>query len=82
MDNLGFVALTVEDATEFFERCIHKGAITKEERMAVLLELMKEKRVLLAGTLDEKTSETVGKIMSKTKGKAVIGFKKPCPKQP
>ena len=76
MDNLGFVALTAEDAAEFFERCIHKEAITKEERMAVLLELCKEKRALMAGQFDEKTSKAIGKFMEDTKHKGVIGFKK------
>ena len=73
---IGFVAMTAVDACEFFERCIKKEAITPEERMAVLMELADEKRLLAAGQFDEKTSEALGQFMEKTKHKGVIGIKR------
>lgn len=40
---IGFM-MTLEVAEEFFNRCIMKEAITKEERLQVLKELVKEKQ--------------------------------------
>lgn len=74
--NVGFVAMTADDACEFFERCIQKEAITLEERMAVLKELVAEKKALMVGRFDEKTSKAVNEFMEKTDHKGVIGFKK------
>lgn len=74
--NLGFVALTAADACEFFDRCFQTEALLPEERMAVLHELAQEKRILLAGTLDEKTSDALDKFTAKTKHKGVIAVTK------
>lgn len=76
MENVGFVAMTAEDACVFFQRRLEKEAITPEERMKVLEEMLEEKRILLAGKFDEKTSKALNQFMDKTNHKGIIGFKK------
>lgn len=76
MDKIGFVAFTVADACEFFDRCIQKEAVSLKERMCILKAMAEEKRVLLTGEFDEKTSEALGKFMEDTNHKGIIGIRK------
>lgn len=76
MEEKSFIAMTVEDAKLFFERCLEREAVTLEERVAILKEMAEEKRILVAGKLDKPTSEAVDKFMEKTKRKGIIGFRK------
>ena len=62
----GFLT-TLEQAEEFFNRCLKKEAITLEERLAILKEMQKERRVF------EQTEEQLKKRME---GKNVLKIKK------
>ena len=71
-----FWALTVDNLKEFYNRCIMKEAITREERMAILNDLLQEKKVLETGTINGKLGEALEKYFEDTNHKGVIGLKK------
>jgi len=71
-----YFALTAENAEEFYRRCIHKEAITPEERLAVMKEMAEEKRLLAAGPVEGKMAEALTEFFDKTKHRGVIGIKR------
>lgn len=75
-----FFALTAEGAEEYFQRCIEREAVTPAERIAILAELNREKKIMAHGKLDDPVIEgALKKFFRKTKHKGVLGFRKDPP---
>jgi hypothetical protein len=60
----GFMFATPDDAMKFFEACIEAKAVTREEKLAVMRQMVKEKKAKYLRDPKELL-----------KGKNIIGFK-------
>lgn len=49
---LKFWSMGLDDAEEFFDRCAKKEAITREERQAILEEMMAERSNITSGEFE------------------------------
>lgn len=69
-----FWSMSAEDAEEFYKRCVDREAVTIEERMAIMEELMEERKDIQMGEFDDEDGQ-VQRLLEENDG--VIGFKKP-----
>lgn len=60
---MDYFMMSVDVAEEFFHRCLLKEAVTEPERLAILKDLMEEKKLMAAGHTDL-TKEEFAKEMS------------------
>lgn len=69
-----FWSMSAADAEEFYKRCVDREAVTIEERMAIMEELMEERKDIQMGEFDDEDGQ-VQRLLEENDG--VIGFKKP-----
>lgn len=70
-----FFAMTLDQYEKFLNTCVYKEAITYDERMAVLAEMIRNGEILQAGNFTPEIEQTLQAYFEKTNHKGIIGIK-------
>lgn len=71
-----FFAMTAEDAELYFQRCIEREAVKESERLDILIEMNREKKLLAHGPITPILGKALGEFFTKTKHKGILAIKK------